>query len=589
MRHTPIPFVAAAAFLCCGGAARSADWLQFGYDAAHSGSNPDETTLSRENVARLTRWYASILAQPHIDVAPVYLGHADTVAGTVNLLFAVAEDGTLIASNADTGSIIWSKQTYTGDSCEAPPIQSAPAIDIRRGVVYSYGCDGRVHKYAITGGTEILTQSWPQVATLKPWIERGSSALAISADGRHLYSVTGSAGDADDYQGHLTAINLDTGSQVVFNSMCSDLPIHFVAWGQPGVDDCDLRMSGIWGRPGATSDPSTDRVYFTTGNGHFDANMRGFDWGDSVLALNPDGSGAVTGDPVDSYTPTEYDFLETADVDLGSVSLAIVPAPTGSVIPRVGLQTGKDGVLRLIDLDNMNGTGVAGGVGGEISTTPTPTGPTFTNAQPAVWTDTGGDGTIWVFVQSYSGISALKVVLDGANKPALQPTWMHPDFFGSSTPVVANGVLYSGDINCSCIAAMDPHDGAVLWKSPPFQMRHWESPIVVDGSLFVSSAEYMLRFTLDDPPPMHVVTPIASGAGGVLAPATQQNVFDTGTIAFTPSVDESYELLAIEGCGGSFDGRVYTTGSVTEDCTVTATFALAADVIFRNGFEDSTP
>jgi len=35
------------------------------------------------------------------------------------------------------------------------------------------------------------------------------------------------------------------------------------------------------------------------------------------MALNPDGSGNANGTPIDSYTPTNYQDLQNADLDLG--------------------------------------------------------------------------------------------------------------------------------------------------------------------------------------------------------------------------------------------------------------------------------
>ena len=37
------------AFPCLMSPAMAVDWLQFGYDAAHSSNNPDETTVTRAN------------------------------------------------------------------------------------------------------------------------------------------------------------------------------------------------------------------------------------------------------------------------------------------------------------------------------------------------------------------------------------------------------------------------------------------------------------------------------------------------------------------------------------------------------------
>ena len=87
------------------------------------------------------------------------------------------------------------------------------------------------------------------------------------------------------------------------------------------------RWAASGGVPGTIYDAATNRIYVASGNGLFDANMTGdFEWGDSVLALNPDGTGSGFGMPVDSYTPSNYGTLYGNDTDLGSTAPAILPA-----------------------------------------------------------------------------------------------------------------------------------------------------------------------------------------------------------------------------------------------------------------------
>ncbi len=85
------------------------------------------------------------------------------------------------------------------------------------------------------------------------------------------------------------------------------------------------------------------------------------DWGDSVLVLSPDASQLLR-----HYTPANYQHLNDADVDLGSTSPALLPG-------GYGLQGGKDGVLRLLQLHRL--PGVNGRLGGEVQTLNAP-GPT---------------------------------------------------------------------------------------------------------------------------------------------------------------------------------------------------------------------
>ncbi|HEV7490899.1 MAG TPA: hypothetical protein VGO25_08845, partial [Rhodanobacteraceae bacterium] len=73
--------------------------MQFGYDAAHTGNNPVETTVNAGNVANLATLY-NVTIPSSVDSAPVYLSGVTTPAGTKNLLFALSENGRLMAIDA---------------------------------------------------------------------------------------------------------------------------------------------------------------------------------------------------------------------------------------------------------------------------------------------------------------------------------------------------------------------------------------------------------------------------------------------------------------------------------------------------------
>ena len=75
----------------------------------------------------------------------------------------------------------------------------------------------------------------------------------------------------------------------------------------------------------------------------------------------------------------------------------------------------------------------------------------------------------------------------------------------------------------------------------------------------------------------YAVTPSA-GEGGSISPDTPQSVDYGNTTSFTLTPDSGYGIDTVEGCGGSLNGNVYTTGAITEDCTVTASFITAYTV-----------
>ena len=472
--------------------AYGADWPQFGYDAAHSGNNSAETTITAANVSQLVSLYANPVTLPAgVDSAPVYASNVATAGGTKNLLFFLSQNGKVMAVDAATGNTLWSHQTNG-----TQPATASPAIDPNHQFIYSYGVDGHAHKYQIGDGTEITTGGWPELITLKSNVEKGASGLTIANSGgtNYLEVVTdGYIGDQGDYQGHLVSINLSTGTQNVFNVMCSDQTVHLA----DGA--CPYMQSGIWGRGGATFDTATNRVYIATGNGHFQVDGTHFNWGDSVLALAVDGTGNGGGMPRDSYTPTNYQQLDNQDTDLGSISLAILPVPSGSTVAHLGMQVGKDAVLRLINLDNMSGAGAPAHVGGELQLLNVPQGGGGMREQPAVWVNPT-DHSTWLFVGNGSGLSGVQLGLDGSNQPQLTGRWTKS---GSSTSaMVANNVLYNAG-SCSggtCVVARDPLTGNVLWTSPHIGSVHWQSPILIDGAIYVTDNNSKLwKFGLNQP------------------------------------------------------------------------------------------
>jgi hypothetical protein len=223
-------------------------------------------------------------------------------------------------------------------------------------------------------------------------------------------------------------------------------------------------------------------LYLSTGNGNYSPSAH--NWGDSVIALHPDGSAAnANGDPLDSYTPANFASLESADADLGSTLPAVIPALPNSRIPHVAVMGGKDAQLRLLNMDNLSGHGAPGFTAGEISTINVPQGGQVFS-QPAVWTNPQ-DNSAWVFVATGSGTAGLQVVVDGSGNPALVSKWTIAA--AGTSPLVANGVLYLAGGNR--VGAYNPTSGALLWQDATLAGGvHWQSPVVANGKLFMQDS-----------------------------------------------------------------------------------------------------
>jgi hypothetical protein len=467
------------------------DWLQFDGNAQHSGNDTLESTIASTNVGNLTRLFTVSLPAT-ADGAPVYLSGVATANGTQDLVFLTTKDGRILALDAHTGASVWSHQ-YGPGTCTinlgTNPCYttSSPAIDPSRQFVYSYGLDGFVHKYAVGTGVESTGSGWPELITTKGYNEKGSSALAIaspSGTAPYLYVASaGYPGDNGDYQGHVTTINLGTGSQHVFNTLCSNqADVHFVE--TTGTPDCSSVQSAVWARPAVIYDANLDKIFAVTGNGTYLPSS--FDWGDTILALNHDGTGAGGGNPLDSYTPANFATLNSTDQDLGSTAPAILPPSAAVSLNELAVQGGKDQLLRLVNLGNLSGQSGPGHTGGEIgSTIPVPQGGQVLT-QSAVWVNPA-DSTDWVFVANGNGISGLKLGLSGTT-PALQKGWT--DTGGGSSPLVANGVLFYAGSNR--ITALNPMTGALLWQSTSIGGIHWESPIVANGVVYITDENHAL-------------------------------------------------------------------------------------------------
>jgi PQQ-like domain/PQQ enzyme repeat len=463
------------------------DWLQFNGNSIHDGNNIQENRISLTTVGNLQLLFHVSL--PGIaDGAPVYLSDVITPTGVRNLVYVTTKNGYIAGLDAISGALVWSSQ-YGPGGClinnnqirnEACYTTSSPAIDPNLKYVYSYGLDGFVHKYAVGDGVEITTGGWPEVTTLKRYDEKGSSSLSIATASNgtsYLYvAQAGYPGDQGNYQGHITAINLNDGTQKIFNTLCSNQAVHFVDSRISQGPDCfPNTTAAIWARPSVIYDPYHNRILMATGNGTFQPGV--FMWGDSIISLNPDGS-SMGGAPLDSYTPTNYQALQNSDLDLGSTAPTILPSAQGKY-PHLTVQGGKDGILRLINLDQMSGQNGPGHIGGEVFTMPLPMGGVLLT-QPAVWTNPT-DNSTWLFVSNNNGLAGLQLTISPSGDPSLVQKWTKS---GGTSPLVANGIVFIA--SSGLISAYRATDGTLLWSDHQIGSIHWESPVVVNGIVYIT-------------------------------------------------------------------------------------------------------
>ncbi|MBB1408640.1 InlB B-repeat-containing protein [Pseudoalteromonas sp. SG44-17] len=96
---------------------------------------------------------------------------------------------------------------------------------------------------------------------------------------------------------------------------------------------------------------------------------------------------------------------------------------------------------------------------------------------------------------------------------------------------------------------------------------------LLTGNIYTTgfiTAECEVRATFD---PQTVLVTAQAGAGGSISPMSQElNIGQQASLIVTPN--EGYSIANVTGCNGSLNGNTFTTGAVTSNCEVQASFSL---------------
>ena len=340
-------------------------------DNLRTGQNLGETVLTPTSVNATT--FGKLATYPLDGVAyasPLYLANVNIPGqGFHNVVYVATEHDSVFAFDADglSASALWrvsftnvasgittvpaADAQYTGDSADIYPeigITSTPVIDPGSGTLYVVaktkepsGYVQRLHALDITTGAEKFGGPVVIQATVAgtgegavsgqvsydPLRENQRPALLLSNG--VVYIAAASHGDNDPYHGWVLGYNASTLQQVmVYNTT-------------PNAG-----RGGIWQSGGGVAADSAGNLFFVTGNGDFDANTGGVDYGESFIKLSPGGI------VLDYFTPYNASTLNQYDLDLGSSGLILLPDQPG-VTPRLVGNAGKGGTVYLVNRDNM--------------------------------------------------------------------------------------------------------------------------------------------------------------------------------------------------------------------------------------------
>jgi hypothetical protein len=345
-------------------------------DTMRTGAVTNETLLTPSNVSTQTfgKLFSAGIAG-YAYAQPLYVpGVSIPGNGTHNVVYVATEHDSVHAFDADSGSPLWQRSfinpaqgittvPYSDTQCfNVTPeigITSTPVIDPSTGTIYvvaktkengSYFF--RLHALNIAtgdekfGGPVAITASVPGSGTgsvngtftMDPLKAHQRSALLLK-DGV-VYIAFASNCDVLPYDGWVLGYNAaDLSQEYAFNAA-------------PDGSEAGIWMSG--GGPAAS--PESGDIYVSTGNGTFDANTGGPDYGDSVVRLSPTGDQL---EPADYFTPSNQQFLNSNDLDLGSAGVVLLPDQAVGP-PHLMVTSGKQGTIYLIDRDNMSGYNPSG-------------------------------------------------------------------------------------------------------------------------------------------------------------------------------------------------------------------------------------
>lgn len=463
MRHSLALSLLLAAGLVMAASAQSThatNWTMFGGSLTSPSAMASSGGITAANVAKLSK--REVQLPGTVDASGIYLHGAMVKGARHNTLFLTALYGKTMAIDAGSGKILW---VYTPPSYRQlagghQVTNSIPAADPDLKYIYSASPDGYIQKLSVSDGHEI----WRTSITRLPLREKMDSGLKV--DRGHVIAVTaGYNGDRPPYQGHVAVLDAANGKLLhVWNSLCSDRP------GLLDPSTCSESDSAIWGRPGAQIDPATGNIFIATGNAAWNGKTN---WGDAVIELNPDATSMLG-----NYTPANTDELNDRDLDVGSSS----PVWLGQGLIAQG---GKDGTLRLISIASMAGT--APHKDHELQIALLPANDSRRGkmlfGQPAVWHHAG---ETWVFAADAAGTEAW-VLADRK----LTTKWKNAT--NGTSPFVAGDLLYvfdpEGTLNVYAAAS------GKLITALSCPRGHWQSPVVIDGHIFLTDGNANRRST----------------------------------------------------------------------------------------------
>jgi hypothetical protein len=451
-------------------------------DLARDGVNAQEYALTTSSVgtASFGKLF-SCTVDGAVYAQPIWVANLTVSGATHNVVFVATEHDSLFAFDADTNpcQTLWSvslidtnhggtagemtvasgQSNYQvgsgiGDMQPEVGVTGTPVIDPSTGTLYvvskSYApgvCQSpapnfcqRLHAIDVTTGKE-KPGSPITIAATAPGTGDGSNTVTFNAQQENqraglvlvngtVYIIWASHEDTAPYYGWVMGYTYN-GSAFTQAQVLNTAP--------------NAAYSGIWMSGSAPAADSSGNLYMISGNGVFDVNTGGSDYGDSYLKIASSNLQIA-----DYFTPSDQASDNANDGDFGAGGAAVLadlPAPVGpGNVQHLAIGGGKDGNLYVLNRDNM------GHLGDSNSWQEIPLASGIF-ATPAVWNNQ-------LYVATQRGPLTSYALNTGTGMFGSNPssTASSPAYFGfpGSTPSVSasgqtNGIVWALDNGAACI------------------------------------------------------------------------------------------------------------------------------------------
>jgi len=528
---------------------------------ARSGENLQETVLAPSNVtpAQFGKLFSHSV-DGQVYAQPLYLASLSIPGkGIHNVVFIATAHDTVYAFDADSidgpnASPLWQVSLADVDAGDRPAtvsdvlgcssmvpeigITGTPVIDTATRTLYVVALtirqDSFVHQlHALDAATGAERPGSPVVidamvtgtgdsfsssgfVPFHSYLQKNRAGLLLLNN--VVYTAWTSYCDTGPYHGWLIAHDATTLRQLsVFNSSPNSWAASFWMGGAaPAADD-------------------GGNIYVISGNGPFDGDKNGTDFGDSVLKLSPTSGLALA----DYFTPHNQSDLNRADLDLGSSGAVLLPDAAGSgAHPRLLISAGKEGRIFVLDRDQMghfnpNGDSqIVQSVEGAI-------GPLY--GAPAYFNQT-------VYFSAANDV--LKAFSISAGRLAATPSARASQVFGypGAVPTISangtsNGIVWLLEGGTGgTLHAYDAANVAIeLYNSQTNASRdslgsfvRFTIPTVANAKVYVGTANSVAVFGLLNQPTLLSVVNAASLEPGPVAPGSIVSIFARNIAPITP-------------------------------------------------------